>query len=70
MPIVIIHWAPGRSEDQKKRIFRKITDTIVEDGGAAREAVTIIFQDIVPGDSARGGEVLGAPNLDDSEGDK
>lgn len=67
MPTVIIHWAPGRSKDQKKRIFRKITDTLVEDGGAAPESITIIMQDIAPGDSARAGEVIAPLKLDSTE---
>jgi 4-oxalocrotonate tautomerase len=68
MPTVIIHWAPGRSQDQKNRIFKRITDALVEDGGAAPETVTIIMQDITPGDAARSGEVIAPPKLENIQG--
>jgi phenylpyruvate tautomerase PptA (4-oxalocrotonate tautomerase family) len=34
-----------------------MTDALVEKGNARREDVLIIFQDIQPGDSARGGVI-------------
>ena len=67
MPTVIIHWAPGRTQEQKQRIFERITETLVEDGGAAPEAVTIILQDIAPGDAARAGKVIAPPKLNKSD---
>ena len=61
MPTVIIYWSPGRTERQKGEVIRDITETLVEKGGARREDVLIIFQEIKPGDAGRGGHVLGAP---------
>lgn len=61
MPTVLIFWSPGRSSAQKAQVIRGITDVLVEEGGARREDVTIIFQDIAPGDAGRGGEPLVPP---------
>jgi 4-oxalocrotonate tautomerase family enzyme len=61
MPTVLVYWSPGRSSAQKARVIRGITDVLVEEGGARREDVTIIFQDIAPGDAGRGGEPLVPP---------
>ena len=60
MPTVIIYWSPGRTEQQKADVIHDITETLVEKGGAQREHVLIIFQEIKPGDAGRGGRVLGA----------
>ncbi|MFQ3566670.1 MAG: 4-oxalocrotonate tautomerase family protein [Aggregatilineales bacterium] len=61
MPTVLVYWSPGRSSAQKARVIRGITDVLVEEGGARKEDVTIIFQDISPGDAGRGGEPLVPP---------
>jgi 4-oxalocrotonate tautomerase family enzyme len=58
MPTVIVYWAPGRTPKQKQRVIEEITDTLVEHGSARAEDVLIIFQDILPGDSGRGGKLI------------
>lgn len=63
MPTVILYWSPGRTEAQKQAVVEGITDTLVEQGGARREDVLIIFQNIEPGDSGRGGVMGAAPRL-------
>lgn len=63
MPTVMIYWSPGRTPEQKQKIVGQITETLVADGGARREDILIIFQDITPGDSARGGKMLVPPAL-------
>lgn len=60
MPTVIIYWSPGRTEDQKARVAEKITQVLVEDGGAKVEDVLIIFQKIEPGSTARAGKMVGS----------
>ncbi len=69
MPTVIIYWSPGRSDDQKANVIHDVTETLVARGGARREDVLIIFQEIQPGNSGRGGHVLGqhAANHADSD---
>lgn len=61
MPTVIIYWSPGRSTQQKADVIRDVTETLVSKANARREDVLIIFQDIQPGDSGRGGQMLGTP---------
>ena len=63
MPTVLVYWSPGRTDEQKADVIREMTDVLVKYGGANRESVLIIFQDILPGNSGRGGVVLGPPAL-------
>ena len=63
MPTVIVYWSPGRTDDQKATIVHEITETFVRHGGASRETVLVIFQDIQPGNSGRGGVMLAPPKL-------
>jgi phenylpyruvate tautomerase PptA (4-oxalocrotonate tautomerase family) len=66
MPTVIVYWSPGRTDEQKQRVSRRIAEALVEEGSARVEDVLIIFQNIEPGDSARGPDLLKAsiPPLD------
>ncbi len=61
MPTVIIYWSPGRTDEQKADVIHELTETLVEKGGARREDVLIIFQEIKAGDAGRGGRVIGSP---------
>lgn len=63
MPTILIYWSPGRTQEQKTAVIEKITETMVTQGGARREDVLIIFQDIQPGDAGRGGKMLVPPTL-------
>ena len=58
MPTIIIYWSPGRTEDQKAQVAEKITQVLVEDGGAKVEDVLIIFQKIEHGSTARAGKLV------------
>ncbi len=58
MPTVIVYWAPGRSVKQKEQVVERMTTALVEEAGARREDVLIIFQTIENGDAARGGKLL------------
>ena len=60
MPTVIIYWSPGRTDEQKAQVTRKITETLVEDGGAKLEDILIIFQHIEAGNVARQGKLVGS----------
>lgn len=61
MPTVLIYWSPGRTQEQKANVIQGITEVLVEEGGARREDVLVIFQNIEPGDAGREGKVLAAP---------
>lgn len=60
MPTVIVYWSPGRTDEQKQRVSRRIAEALVEEGSARVEDVLIIFQHIEPGNSARGPDLLKA----------
>lgn len=62
MPTVIIYWSPGRNMQQKQAVIEQITDVLVNEAGANREDVLVIFQDIAPGDFGRGGQVILSSN--------
>ena len=57
MPTVIVYWARGRDTKQKQYLARRITDAFVEEAGANRDNVLIIFQNIEPGDAVRGSQL-------------
>ena len=65
MPTVVVYWSPGRTEKQKADVIHEVTDTLVSKGGARREDVLIIFQEIKSGDAGRGGRVIGSPTSAD-----
>lgn len=49
MPIVTIVMFEGRTEEMKRRLAKKITDSIVEilgSTGATAEGTTVIFQEV------------------------
>ena len=59
MPVVTIEWYEGRSPDQKREIAEKLTDLLVEAGGAKPEDVWIRFVDSPKSEWAIGGELQG-----------
>jgi 4-oxalocrotonate tautomerase len=48
----------GRTVDQKRKIAARITDTMVEDAKAAKEAVVVTFIEITREDYASAGVLL------------
>jgi 4-oxalocrotonate tautomerase len=59
MPYIHIHWIEGRSKDQKERIVRKFTDTMVQVAGVEPDMVHFIFHDHSMDDFAYDGKLLG-----------
>jgi 4-oxalocrotonate tautomerase len=58
MPLVQITMLAGRTVDQKRQIAKRITDALVEDGGARREAIVIAFHEVSKESYASGGELM------------
>lgn len=58
MPHVQITLLEGRSLGQKRRLAERITDVIVEEAGARKEAVSIAFIEVPPTDFARAGTLI------------
>lgn len=59
MPIIRVEMFEGRTVDQKRRLAAALTDAIVEEAGADRATVRVIFNDYAKTDWAIGGELAG-----------
>ena len=55
MPIVQVQMWEGRTEDQKERIAKEITDIMVSVAKAPRDAVTVVFTEYKRTNWAEGG---------------
>ncbi len=58
MPLVQITMLEGRTADQKRKLARRITDALVEEAGARREAVIVAFHEVSKESYASAGELL------------
>lgn len=58
MPLVQVTMLPGRTADQKRKIAKRITDTMVEEAGAKREAIVVTFLELSKESYASGGVLM------------
>ena len=58
MPMVQITMLQGRTADQKRKIAKRVTDALVEEAGAKREAIVIAFNEVSRESYATGGELM------------
>jgi 4-oxalocrotonate tautomerase len=58
MPIVQVTMLKGRSIEQKRKLAARITDAMVEDANATKEAVVITFIEITREDYSNSGVLL------------
>lgn len=58
MPWVRIDLSAGRSEEQKSKTAKAVTDAIVEFCGCSPESVSIVFNDVTSENWAFGGQLL------------
>jgi 4-oxalocrotonate tautomerase len=58
MPLVQITMLEGRTADQKRKIAQRITETMVEDAGARREAIIVAFHEVSRESYASGGVLM------------
>ena len=58
MPLVQITMLTGRTADQKRKLATRITDAMVEDAGARREAVVVTFLEVDRESYASGGVLM------------
>ena len=56
MPVVKIDMWDGRSEEEKEKVIRKVTDAIVESCGCPEETVTVVIDEIPKENWGSGGE--------------
>jgi 4-oxalocrotonate tautomerase len=48
----------GRTADQKRKLAKRITDALVEEAGAQREAIVVAFHEVSKESYASGGELM------------
>jgi 4-oxalocrotonate tautomerase len=58
MPLVQVTMLQGRTAHQKRKLAKRITDALVEEAGARREAVIVVFQEVSKESYASGGELI------------
>lgn len=58
MPLIQVTMLQGRSADQKRKLAQRITDAIVEEAGARREAVIVAFHEVSTESYASGGVLM------------
>jgi 4-oxalocrotonate tautomerase len=58
MPLVQITMLSGRTVEQKRKVAQRITDVIVEEAGAKREAVVVTFNEVSKESYASGGVLM------------
>jgi len=58
MPLVQITMLQGRTAKQKRKLAKRITDAILEDAGARREAIVVAFHEVSKESYATGGELM------------
>jgi len=58
MPLVQITLLQGRTTEQKRKLAKRITDAMVEEAGARREAVIVTFHEVSKESYASGGELI------------
>lgn len=58
MPHVQITLLQGRSIEQKRKLVTRVTDALVEECNASREAITVAIVEVPKEDFARGGTLI------------
>ena len=58
MPLVQVTMLTGRTADQKRKLAQRITDAMVEEAGARREAIVVTFQEVSKESYASGGVLM------------
>ncbi|MHB8052722.1 MAG: tautomerase family protein [Methanoregula sp.] len=57
MPVIILRQKKGLTRDQKRRIVKEFTDTLVSVAGVDKELVTILIEEKEPEDIGKGGKL-------------
>jgi 4-oxalocrotonate tautomerase len=58
MPLVQVTMLQGRTADQKRKLANRITDAMVEEAGAKREAIVVTFVELSKESYASGGVLM------------
>ena len=58
MPLVQITMLQGRTVEQKRKLAQRITDVMVEEAGARKEAIVVTFVEVSKESYASGRELM------------
>jgi 4-oxalocrotonate tautomerase len=58
MPLVQITMLQGRTVEQKRKLAQRITDVMVEEAGARKEAIVVTFVEVSKESYASGGVLM------------
>lgn len=58
MPMIQVTMLEGRSVEQKRKLAQRLTDAMVEEAGAKREAVTVAIVEVSRESYATGGVLM------------
>jgi 4-oxalocrotonate tautomerase len=58
MPLIQVTLLKGRTTEQKRKIAERITDVMVEEAGARREAIVVAFHEVSKESYASGGVLM------------
>jgi 4-oxalocrotonate tautomerase len=62
MPLVQITMLQGRTVEQKRKLAQRITDVMVEEAGARKEAIVVTFVEVSKESYASGGVLMADKN--------
>jgi len=58
MPLVQVTMLQGRTVDQKRKLAQRITEVMVEEAGARREAIVVTFVEVSKESYSTGGVLM------------
>lgn len=58
MPYVTVKMLPGRTDDQKRNLVKKVTEAVSETTGASPDKVTVFIEEMQANDYGVGGELF------------
>jgi len=58
MPLVQVTMLEGRTTEQKRKLAQRLTDAMVEEAGARREAIVVTFHELSKESYASGGVLM------------
>ncbi len=58
MPMIQVTMLEGRSVEQKRKLAQRLTDVMVEEAGAKREAIAVAFVEVSRESYATGGVLM------------
>jgi 4-oxalocrotonate tautomerase len=61
MPVVRVSWFEGKNHEQKAKVAKEITDSIVRNTATDPSYIYVIFEDIKASDWAGAGNLFGGP---------